>query len=172
MFSWFLDGSPPETEQVARDDTSSACTSASWPPGPLSQGIEHLIFDDASGEVRHLETITGVANLQYLSLRPKLPVLYAAEFELSGRVAAFTVAESGTLIPRSVTKSLGVLAVAVSMHPDGPYAYVFYALRSGSGWRNTEPASRQPFSCATQLHWRQSVLRALAPSRWPASIRR
>ena len=99
---------------------------AYWPAGgKLARGIERFQFDDESGALRHLETIAGdVRNPQYLAVHPALPVLYASEYARPGRLLTFGIAEDGRLEQRFATDSRGVLAVAVSIHPNGRVAYV------------------------------------------------
>jgi 6-phosphogluconolactonase len=93
--------------------------------GKLAKGLEHFGFDDQTGALTHLETITGdVRNPQYLAAHPTLPVLYAAEYARPGRLLTFDVASDGALKHRSTTDSRGLLAVAVGIHPSGRVAYV------------------------------------------------
>src|SRR3984957_9992059 len=95
-----------------------------WLVGRPSKGIEQFEFDDTNGTLHHLETVTGLRSPQYLEMHPTLPVLYAAEFAHPGRLTAFAVNRDGKLKGQSTTTSLGELAVAVSVHPTGEFAYV------------------------------------------------
>ena len=99
---------------------------AYWPAGgKLARGLERFQFDDETGALAHTETITGdVRNPQYLAVHPAHPVLYAAEYARPGRLLTFGIAEDGRLEQRFATDSRGVLAVAVSVHPNGRVAYV------------------------------------------------
>jgi 6-phosphogluconolactonase len=91
----------------------------------FSEGIEHLVFDSDSGSVRHVGSTTGdLINPQYVAAHPTLPVLYAAEYRRPGRLASFAVRPDGTLERQSMSSSLGELAVAVTVHPAGRFAYV------------------------------------------------
>jgi 6-phosphogluconolactonase len=93
--------------------------------GHLSLGLERFTFDDVEGSVRHIETITGdITSPQYLALHPKLPVIYAAEYGRPGRLLAFRIVDGGTLERLSTADSLGQLAISVSVHPSGSFAYV------------------------------------------------
>lgn len=91
----------------------------------VSEGIERLVFDDATGAVRHLGNAAGdLVNPAYLVLHPGKPVLYAAEWSRRGRLTAFAIGEDGTLERQSSIDTLGEFAVAVSIHPSGKFAYV------------------------------------------------
>ena len=90
-----------------------------------SEGIERLVFDDATGAVRHLGNAAGdLVNPAYLALHPSKPVLYAAEWSRQGRLTAFAIGDDGTLERQSSIDTLGEFAVAVSIHPSGKFAYV------------------------------------------------
>jgi 6-phosphogluconolactonase len=92
--------------------------------GTPSEGIEHLAFDDETGGLQHLDTITGLQSPQYLAPHPTAPVLYATESAAAGALTAFVVRPDDTLQKVSTAESLGGLPVAVSVHPTGRYAYV------------------------------------------------
>ncbi|MCE0765972.1 lactonase family protein [Pseudonocardia kujensis] len=88
-------------------------------------GVERLTFDDTTGELRRAGTAaTGLRSPQYLEPHPTLPVLYAAEFATSARLVAHGTAADGALKPLSAVASLGTMAAAVAVHPDGGFAYV------------------------------------------------
>ena len=90
-----------------------------------SEGIERLVFDDATGAVRHLGNAAGdLVNPASLALHPSKPVLYAAEWSRQGRLTAFAIGDDGTLERLSSIDTLGEFAVAVSIHPSGKFAYV------------------------------------------------
>ena len=90
-----------------------------------SEGIERLLFDDATGEIRYLGNAAGdLVSPTYLALHPGKPVLYAAEWARAGRLTAFTIGRDGTLERQSSIDTLGEFAVAVSIHPSGKFAYV------------------------------------------------
>lgn len=90
-----------------------------------SEGIEHLVFDDADGSVRHVGNAAGdLVSPQYLALHPAKPVLYAAEWGRPSRLTAFAIGSDGTLERRSTVETSGDYAVAVSIHPSGKAAYV------------------------------------------------
>src|SRR5882757_5035964 len=90
-----------------------------------SEGIERLVFDDATGAVRHLgNAARDLVSPQYLAPHPKQPVLYAAEWGRPGRLSAFAIGPDGTLERQSTIDTLGEFAVAVSIHPSGKAAYV------------------------------------------------
>jgi 6-phosphogluconolactonase len=115
-------GNAKKTADVPPVDTGAAY----WPAGGrLANGIERFTFDDQTGDLRQLETVTGdLRNPQYLAAHPTLPVLYAAEYARPGRLITFGVGEDGALARRATTDSGGLLAVAVSVHPSGRVAYV------------------------------------------------
>ena len=71
-----------------------------WLTGPASKGIDRFSFDDASGSLRYLETAIGVVSPQYLALHRRLPVLYAAEFAVPGRLTTFAIGPQGSLRTR------------------------------------------------------------------------
>jgi len=90
-----------------------------------SEGIERLVFDDATGAVRHLgNAARDLVSPQYLAPHPKQPVLYAAEWGRPSRLTAFAIGPDGTLERQSTIDTLGEFAVAVSIHPSGKAAYV------------------------------------------------
>jgi len=90
-----------------------------------SEGIERLVFDDATGAIRHLgNAARDLVNPAYLALHPGKPVLYAAEWSRQGRLTAFAIGADGTLERQSAIDTLGEFAVAVSIHPSGKFAYV------------------------------------------------
>ena len=90
-----------------------------------TEGIERLVFDDATGAVRHLGNAAGdLVSPAYLALHPSKPVLYAAEWARAGRLTAFAIGGDGTLERLSSIETLGEFAVAVSIHPSGKFAYV------------------------------------------------
>jgi 6-phosphogluconolactonase len=90
-----------------------------------SEGIERLIFDDATGEIRHLgNAASGVVNPQYVTLHPTKPVLYAAEWDRPGKLTSYQIAADGTLERRASIETHGDHAVAVCVHPSGKAAYV------------------------------------------------
>ncbi|GEM_PF-4505603 len=95
-----------------------------WLTGLPGKGIERFSFDDASGSLRHLDTATGMQSPQYLALHHRLPILYAAEFAVPGRLTAFAIAADGSLQRAFTTPSLGEMAVAVSIHPSARHAYL------------------------------------------------
>jgi 6-phosphogluconolactonase len=95
-----------------------------WLTGPAGKGIDRFSFDDASGSLRYLETTIGVLSPQYLAPHRRLPVLYAAEFAVPGRLTRFAIGPKGSLERASTTPSLGEMAVAVSIHPSARHAYV------------------------------------------------
>src|SRR5262245_26220232 len=95
-----------------------------WLTGPAGKGIDRFAFDDATGSLRYLETTTGVQSPQYLAPHRRLPVLYAAEFAVPGRLTTFAIGRNGSLQRASMTPSLGEMAVAVSIHPSARRAYV------------------------------------------------
>src|SRR5208337_4708036 len=95
-----------------------------WLTGPAGKGIDRFSFDDADGSLRYLETAIGVVSPQYLALHRQLPVLYAAEFAVPGRLTTFAIGPQGSLERASTTPSLGKMAVAVSIHPGARRAYV------------------------------------------------
>jgi 6-phosphogluconolactonase len=92
--------------------------------GAPGHGIERFSFDDASGSLYHVETTTGMTSPQYLSLHPRHPTLYAAEFAAPGRLTSFVIRADGSLEERATIGSLGDRAVAVNVHPRESRAYV------------------------------------------------
>lgn len=90
----------------------------------FSQGIERYVFDDADGTLRHVDVTGDLANPQYLALHPKLPVLYSIEWTRTGRLCAFAIGPDGALTRLSRVETLGELADAVAIHPNGRVAYV------------------------------------------------
>jgi 6-phosphogluconolactonase len=95
-----------------------------WLTGTAGQGIDRFSFDDATGSLRYLDTTVGVVSPQYLVQHPRLPILYAAEFAVPGRLTTFAIGPGGSLQRLSTTPSLGEMAVAVSIHPGARHAYV------------------------------------------------
>ena len=90
-----------------------------------SEGIERLLFDDATGDIRYLGNAAGdLVSPTYLALHPGRPVLYAAEWARAGRLTAFAIGRDGTLERQSSIDTLGEFAVAVGIHPSGKFAYV------------------------------------------------
>src|SRR5258708_28436854 len=89
-----------------------------------TEGIERLVFDDATGAVRHLGNAAGgLISPAYLALHPSKPVLYAAEWARAGRLTAFAIGSDGTLERQSSIETRGEFAIAVSIHPSGKFAY-------------------------------------------------
>jgi 6-phosphogluconolactonase (cycloisomerase 2 family) len=106
--------------------------SSGWKPDgpayqdvPYAEGVERLVFDDASGDVRSEGTLIGdVVNPQYVTHHPHLPVVYVTEYSEHGRLLAVGLSSDGTCGPRSAVPTLGRLAIAAAVHPAGSYAYV------------------------------------------------
>jgi 6-phosphogluconolactonase len=107
--------------------------SSGWKPdagGPtngahFSEGIERFGFDDVTGTLRHIEPFGGdIVNPQYLAMHPALPVVYAAEYARAGRVISLRVGSDGSLEQQGAVKSVGELAISVTVHPSGKVAYV------------------------------------------------
>jgi 6-phosphogluconolactonase len=92
--------------------------------GAPGHGIERFRFDDATGSILHVETVTGITSPQYLTLHPRNRTLYAAEFAAPGQLTSFLIRPDGSLERRSTIESLGHRAVAVSVHPTANRAYV------------------------------------------------
>src|SRR5258708_14506536 len=102
--------------------------SSAWKPdvgGPArrayySAGIERFSFDAVTGELRHIESVSGgLVNPQYLAMHPTLPVLYAAAYARAGRVMSLDIARGGCLEPQGAAASVGELPIAVAGPPRG-----------------------------------------------------
>lgn len=90
-----------------------------------SLGIERLLFDDDTGSLRYVGVAAeGLSSPQYLDLHPTQRVLYAAEFARPGRLVALDIGADGGLSYRGGVNTIGAMAVATSIHPDGTVAYV------------------------------------------------
>lgn len=106
--------------------------SSQWKPDTTSyqnatyaEGIEHLVFDAATGSLTLRGTLAAdVVNPQHVSPHPRLPVVYAPEYSFSGRLLAFEVDADGSCLRQTAIDTLGRLPIAAAVHPAGRFAYV------------------------------------------------
>lgn len=98
--------------------------------GAPSDGIYLFSFDSTTGQIERLGVTSGLLSPTWLTVHPRLPVLYALEraFDATdltvGALAAYRIDEkTGSLTLMSRVSSGGNSPTHVSIHPSGKHAY-------------------------------------------------
>src|SRR5690242_5120228 len=98
--------------------------------GEPAEGIYVYELDPSSGALNHVQTVGGLSSPSYLSLHPRLPVLYSVERDwtpedsTSGGLDAFRIdPANGSLSLAGRERSGGAYTAHVSVHPSGRFAF-------------------------------------------------
>jgi 6-phosphogluconolactonase len=84
------------------------------------KGIEVYRIDEASGELSHLQTLSGVQNPHFLALHPRRDRLYSTNGGDASAVSAFSIDEaSGRLSPLNSQPSPGAGPTHLAVDPSG-----------------------------------------------------
>ena len=95
------------------------------PPLGRAEGIVVYRYDDDSGAIEHVQTVSGLNNPTFLAISPDERYVYAVCESQGGAVAAFSRdAESGHLTELNRQSSGGDGPCYVSVDASGRYAFV------------------------------------------------